>query len=1085
MSHQKPVRVLIVEDNDVAADMIEKLLKSAGFQVIGKATNGSQGVEMTQSTQPDVVLMDLMMPGLNGVETTQLIQERCPTPVVMLTAYESPEMVAQASQAGVGAYLVKPASVGEMERAITIALARFDDMMAVRRLNAELRAEITGRKQTEEILRQRTRDLGERVKELKCLYGVADLIGQADALQKVLQGVVALMPPAWRYPEIACARLTLEGQEYSTENFTETPWKLVSGISVQDEQIGTVEVCYLEEKPERDEGPFLREERSLLNALAERLGYYIERKQAEAALLDAEARYRTLVEQLPAIIYIVEFGAVNKTTYISPQVESLLGFSQTEWLADPDLWIKQLHPDDRDLVLSEIKRRDASGEPLELEYRVLTRDGRVLWFRSRNALAQDKAGQIRYSHGVLFDVTRQKQVEEALRQRIAALALLSDVSKQIAALLELDSVLDKAARLVQQSFGYHHVGLFALDRERGELVVRARAGDFVSLFPPNHRITLEQGMVGWVGCHGQTLLANDVQAEPRYASFLPKIPTRSELSIPIRAAEEIVGVLDVQSPYLDAFGEDDVMVLETLADQIAVAIENARSYQAVRRELDDRRRAEQALQESAGQLESQKQFITSIVDSIPSSLVVIDRNMRIVSVNRNFVEKTRRDAPDTVGRHINEVFPPVLIGHTHLEQKVQEVFRNGQPLEGGRVAYRAPGITTRIYYHRFIPLGAAKASGKAVKNVMLLMDDITEREQLGEEVQRAEQHLASVVECANDMVVSLDPRGRIVTWNQAAERISGLRAEQVRGQSLLSLCAVEHGPIVTDMLQRLARREQVQNTEVNLLPAAGQQVPIAWSCSSMQDDVGKVTGIVAVGRDLTERRQLEAQLIHSAKMASLGVMAGGIAHEVRNPLGIISTAAQLLLERPDDAPLRNECAEKIYAATQRASLIIEGLMKFARPQKEPMAKVDLSATMEDILKLMSNQLTVQKVALVKAIPESLPRVYGHPSLLQQVFSNLILNACNAMPAGGTLTVACLPAETGTVEISFSDTGQGIPPEHQSKIFDPFFTTMPVGKGTGLGLSISYSIIQQHRGSITVDSQAGRGTTFTIQLPVTT
>jgi len=220
-------------------------------------------------------------------------------------------------------------------------------------------------------------------------------------------------------------------------------------------------------------------------------------------------------------------------------------------------------------------------------------------------------------------------------------------------------------------------------------------------------------------------------------------------------------------------------------------------------------------------------------------------------------------------------------------------------------------------------------------------------------------------------------------------------------------------------------------------------------------------------------------------MASLGVMAGGIAHEVRNPLGIISAAAQLLLERPDDAPLRNECAQKIYAATQRASLIIESLMKFARPQKEQMAKVDLSAALEDILKLMSNQLRVQQVALVKEIQENLPRVYGHPSLLQQVFSNLILNACNAMPEGGRLTVACRPAETGTVEIRFSDTGQGIPPEHQSKIFDPFFTTMPVGKGTGLGLSISYSIIQQHRGSIAVDSQVGRGTTFTIRLPVVT
>ncbi|HID63958.1 MAG TPA: PAS domain S-box protein, partial [Anaerolineae bacterium] len=141
-----------------------------------------------------------------------------------------------------------------------------------------------------------------------------------------------------------------------------------------------------------------------------------ERMQAEEALRDAEAKYRTLVEQLPAITYIVEFGEVNRTIYISPQVESLLGFSQAEWLADPDLWVKQLHPDDRERVLSKIRGKDASGKPLDLEYRVLTRDGHVLWFRNQTALVRDETGRIRYSHGVMFDITERKQLEAQLRQ---------------------------------------------------------------------------------------------------------------------------------------------------------------------------------------------------------------------------------------------------------------------------------------------------------------------------------------------------------------------------------------------------------------------------------------------------------------------------------------------------------------------------------------------------------------------------------------------------------------------------------------------------------------------------------------------
>ena len=516
--------------------------------------------------------------------------------------------------------------------------------------------------------------------------------------------------------------------------------------------------------------------------------------------------------------------------------------------------------------------------------------------------------------------------------------------------------------------------------------------------------------------------------------------------------------------------------------------ELAKANQASKAEIAERKQAEEALRERTRQLESRECLITYILDNIPSSLVALDRTQRVVSVNRNFLEKTRRGAQTTLGREIEEVFPQVLMKYTQLDQKIREVFRTGQPVEGGKLAYRAPGLPTRIYYYRLIPLhlllpSSPSRGGAEVENVMLLMDDVTEREQLVEEVRRAERHLASVVECANDLVVSMDPQGHVVTWNRAAERVSGRRAERVVGQSLPSLCATEQRPVMAEMVQRLAHGEMVRNAEVDLLTADGQEVPIAWGCSPMRDDAGGVVGIVAVGRDLTERRRLEAQLIQSAKMASLGGMAGGIAHELRNPLGIISAGAQLLLERPDDARLRTECAQKIHAATKRASLIIENLLKFARPTSERMREMDLNAVLEETLALLAHQMTLQQVTVQKEFQAGLPKVYGNSDLLQQVFTNLLLNARNAMPQGGTLTVTTRATGRGQVEVQFSDTGQGIPPGNLPKIFDPFFTTMPVGKGIGLGLSISYSIIQQHQGSIEVQSQAGQGTTFTIRLPV--
>lgn len=498
------------------------------------------------------------------------------------------------------------------------------------------------------------------------------------------------------------------------------------------------------------------------------------------------------------------------------------------------------------------------------------------------------------------------------------------------------------------------------------------------------------------------------------------------------------------------------------------------------KDITERKQVEDALRQSKRRLERRELFISRVLGSIPSSLVVIDRSLDIVSVNRNFLKKMQRTSHMTVGHEIADVFPPVLMSYTHLDHKVQQVFRTGDPLEGGRLSYRASGLPNRIYYYRLVPL----KERERVENVMLLMDDITEQERLREEMRRSERHLASVVECANDLVISLDSQGHILTWNQAAEKASGLTAEHVEGRPLPSLCVAQQRQEMTKLLERLTQGKSVRTKEVDLVTGDGQEVPIAWSCSIMRDDAGEVAGIVAVGRDLTERRQMEARLIQSAKRASLGVMAGGIAHEVRNPLAIISASAQLLCERPDDTRLRNECAEKIYRATDRASQIIENLLRFARPKGEQTQDVDLHAVLKETLDVLAHQLTLQNVMVKRAFQPHVPTIPGNPELLQQVFTNLILNARDAMPDGGTLTIKTQTTDQREVEMAFEDTGRGIPPENLDKIFDPFFTTMPVGEAVGLGLAISYSIIRQHQGNIDVESEVGEGSTFAVRLPAT-
>jgi signal transduction histidine kinase len=214
-------------------------------------------------------------------------------------------------------------------------------------------------------------------------------------------------------------------------------------------------------------------------------------------------------------------------------------------------------------------------------------------------------------------------------------------------------------------------------------------------------------------------------------------------------------------------------------------------------------------------------------------------------------------------------------------------------------------------------------------------------------------------------------------------------------------------------------------------------------------------------------------------------MAGGIAHEIRNPLAITSSAAQILLKKLDDPEARQECAQKIRTAANRAAVIIENLLRFARPSEGLVERVDVNGAVEDTFFLIGHQVSLQSIEIDKRLAPGLPRVKGSKNQLQQVFMNIILNGYHAMPEGGRFTIETRRAPGNhevAVEVRFADTGCGIPDEHLSRIFAPFFTTMSVGKGTGLGLSIAYSIVQQHGGTIHVESEVGKGSTFTITLP---
>ncbi|MCX5892414.1 MAG: PAS domain S-box protein, partial [Deltaproteobacteria bacterium] len=434
---------------------------------------------------------------------------------------------------------------------------------------------------------------------------------------------------------------------------------------------------------------------------------------------------------------------------------------------------------------------------------------------------------------------------------------------------------------------------------------------------------------------------------------------------------------------------------------------------------------------------------------------------------------------DTINRRLDQVFPAIIIDQMDFASRIRQVFEKNFRIQGERMTYRAPGIPMRIYYYSILPFSWQGV----VELAMLLMEDVTEQVRLSEEVRRVERHLALVVESAQDIVLSTDMEGVILTWNTAAERLSGFSLHEVRGQNFFDFCADDDLRERERVLANLQAGKDAQTAEWDLKTRNGGRIPVSWIFSPMKDHQSQTAGVVAVGRDLTERRKFEAQLLQSQKLAALGVMAGGIAHEIRNPLAVCSSAAQFIMEDDISADFRRECAEKIHAGIQRASMIIENLLRFARPSvKTEPKEVDLTALLEETVSLVSNQARIQKIELQAQLPPQPVLIGGMEGLLQQAFLNLLLNAIKAMPDGGVMSIT-LGISEGEAWVTISDTGLGIAPDDLNNIFDPFFTTAPAGKGSGLGLSICYSIIKQHFGTITVESREDRGSTFAVRLPI--
>lgn len=487
-----------------------------------------------------------------------------------------------------------------------------------------------------------------------------------------------------------------------------------------------------------------------------------------------------------------------------------------------------------------------------------------------------------------------------------------------------------------------------------------------------------------------------------------------------------------------------------------------------------------------------KEFLENILDSMEGGVLTVDKNMRITTFNHAAEEISGLRREEVLDKECHQVLKSDLCKD---ECPVKKAMETGKTFFSYEIM-----ITNKA--GKKIPVNVATSALRSSNNEIIgaveNFRDLTKHKglwgKLREERNRAQQYL----NIAGVIIIAMNKKGIVTLINKKGCDVLGYKEEEIIGKNWFDLCVPER---VRENRKETFRKvmsgeeQEVEDYENTVLTKSGEERIIAWHNSALTDEKGLIIGTLSSGEDITKRKETEVELIRSEKLASLGQLAASVAHEVNNPLAGILVYTTLFLKKYQEKKLQTEETEnqllKIKRELERTSRIIRNLLDFSRQSDPTVRPIEINKVVEAALLLVRHQISLENIRLELKLGTELPLVLAGFDQIQQVLINVILNATQAMPEGGKLSIATSVAKgvkvneslKNTVRIDITDTGVGIPKENLGKLFTPFFTTKEKGKGVGLGLPVVHGIIERHKGKIEVTSELNKGTTFTIYLEV--